>query len=57
MHERWAMGPLLRAGQWMDRMERGWTGALSGWKSAPAEKAPEEPKQAPSSQSQSTGVV
>ncbi|EPX59424.1 NADH-ubiquinone oxidoreductase chain L [Cystobacter fuscus DSM 2262] len=57
MHERWAMGPLLRAGQWMDRMERSWTGALSGWKSAPAEKAPAEPKQAPSSQSQSTGVV
>ncbi|OJH40708.1 NADH-quinone oxidoreductase subunit L [Cystobacter ferrugineus] len=57
MHERWAMGPLLRAGQWMDRMERCWTGALSGWKSAPAEKAPAEPKQAPNSQSQSTGVV
>jgi NADH:ubiquinone oxidoreductase subunit 5 (subunit L)/multisubunit Na+/H+ antiporter MnhA subunit len=57
MHERWAMGPLLRAGQWLDRMERSWTGALSGWKSAPAEKAPAEPKQAPSSQNQSTGVV
>jgi hypothetical protein len=56
MHERWAMGPLLRVGQWMDRMERIWTGALSGWKSAP-EKAPAEPKQTPSSQSQSTGVV
>jgi hypothetical protein len=57
MHERWAMGPLLRAGQWLDQMERGWTGALSGWK-APSEKAPSSaPEQASGSRKQSTGVV
>jgi NADH:ubiquinone oxidoreductase subunit 5 (subunit L)/multisubunit Na+/H+ antiporter MnhA subunit len=31
LHERWMMTPLLRWGQRMDKVERRWVGALSGW--------------------------
>jgi len=63
MHERWAMGPLLRAGQWLDAMEQRWMSALSGW--TPSAEEPAKPTQrselvatperTPSGQS--TGVV
>ena len=31
LHERWALGPLIRFGQGLDTLERWWVGALSGW--------------------------
>ncbi|PTL76029.1 NADH-quinone oxidoreductase subunit L [Vitiosangium sp. GDMCC 1.1324] len=61
LHERWAMGPLLRGGQWMDRMERRWVGALSGWMPRNEPTLPQQqPEMRPAEQSsggQSTGAV
>ena len=57
MHERWAMGPLLRAGQWLDRQEQRWMGALSGWTPASDEPVKGAAPSEASSSSQSTGVV
>ncbi|ATB27574.1 NADH-quinone oxidoreductase subunit L [Melittangium boletus] len=54
MQERWAMGPLLRAGRWLDSMEQRWMSALSGWTPS-AEEPATAPERAPSGQS--TGVV
>jgi hypothetical protein len=54
------MRPLLWVGQWIDKAERYWVGALSGW--AP-ERAPELPREPTvlvadgSSSDESTGAV
>jgi NADH-quinone oxidoreductase subunit L len=60
LHESWAMQPLLRVGQWIDKAERLWVGALSGWTPKPELHSPQEPKMsAPhrSSTNEPTGVV
>lgn len=61
LHERWAMGPLIRGGQWMDRVERRWVGALSGWMPRNEPTLPQQqPEMRPAEQSsggQSTGAV
>jgi NADH:ubiquinone oxidoreductase subunit 5 (subunit L)/multisubunit Na+/H+ antiporter MnhA subunit len=61
MHERWVLGPLLRLGQWIDKAERRWVGALSGWMPRQEQGHPEQqPEMTPAKQSsggQSTGVM
>ncbi|HEX8435983.1 NADH-quinone oxidoreductase subunit L [Archangium sp.] len=61
LHERWVMGPLLRLGQWSDKAERRWVGALSGWMPRQEPSQPEQPPEmTPAKQSsggQSTGVM
>ncbi|WP_434382054.1 NADH-quinone oxidoreductase subunit 5 family protein [Melittangium boletus] len=43
MHERWALAPLFRAGQWLDGMEQRWMSALSGW-TTPADARTKSPE-------------
>ncbi len=60
LHERWALGPLIRLGQGLDKVERRCVGALSGWTpraEASPEAPPVEPLQREASGSQSTGAV
>jgi NADH:ubiquinone oxidoreductase subunit 5 (subunit L)/multisubunit Na+/H+ antiporter MnhA subunit len=60
LHERWVMGPLLRLGQWIDKAERRWVGALSGWRPRQEQPPEQQPKMTPAKQSsggQSTGVL
>ncbi|QRK04383.1 proton-conducting membrane transporter [Archangium violaceum] len=61
LYARWVTGPLLRVGQGMDRAERRWVGALSGWRpsNGPA-LPPQQPGMRPAEQSsggQSTGAL
>lgn len=44
LHESWAMRPLLQVGQWIDKAERYWVGALSGWSPRPSQRSTPEPK-------------
>lgn len=60
LHESWAMRPLLFVGQWIDKAERYWVGALSGWTSRPAPRStpgPEVLAADRSSNGESTGTV
>ncbi|HEX8699727.1 MAG TPA: proton-conducting transporter membrane subunit [Myxococcaceae bacterium] len=60
LHESWAMRPLLRVGQWIDKAERYWVGALSGWEPKQPPQPPLEPKVVAahgSPSDESTGVV
>jgi NADH-quinone oxidoreductase subunit L len=60
LHESWAMRPLLWVGQWIDKAERYWVGALSGWPSRPTSRVTPEPKVLAangSSSDESRGVV
>ncbi len=55
LHEQWALRPLLWVGTWIDRAERLWVGALSGW--APREVEPESRLVSKPSRGESTGAV
>jgi hypothetical protein len=44
LHESWAMRPLLQVGQWIDKAERYWVGALSGWSPKPSRRSTLEPE-------------
>lgn len=44
LHESWAMRPLLRVGQWIDKAERYWVGTLSGWSPKPSRRSTREPE-------------
>jgi NADH:ubiquinone oxidoreductase subunit 5 (subunit L)/multisubunit Na+/H+ antiporter MnhA subunit len=60
LHERWVMGPLLRLGQGIDKAERRWVGALSGWRPRQEPPPEQQPEMTPAKQSsggQSTGVL
>jgi len=60
LHERWVMGPLLRLGQGIDKGERRWVGALSGWRPRQEQPPEQQPEMTPAKQSsggQSTGVL
>ncbi|MDY7231222.1 NADH-quinone oxidoreductase subunit L [Hyalangium rubrum] len=60
LHESWAMRPLLQVGQWIDKAERYWVGALSGWSPKTGARATPEPKVLASngsSSDESTGTV
>jgi hypothetical protein len=60
LHESWAMRPLLYVGQWIDKAERYWVGALSGWTSKRAPRSTLEPEVLTaerSSSGESTGAV
>lgn len=60
LQESWAMRPLLFVGQWIDKAERYWVGALSGWTSRPTPRSTPEPEVLAadrSSSGESTGTV
>jgi len=60
LHERWVMGPLLRLGQGIDKAERRWVGALSGWRPRQEPPPEQQPEMTPAKQpsgGQSTGVL
>ncbi len=60
LHESWAMRPLLWVGQWIDKAERYWVGALSGWEPKPMPRSTPEPQVLTansSSSDESTGAV
>ncbi|HLK99574.1 MAG TPA: proton-conducting transporter membrane subunit [Myxococcaceae bacterium] len=60
LHESWAMRPLLWVGQWIDKAERYWVGALSGWAPKPTPRSTPEPQVLAansSSSDESTGAV